>query len=587
MADQSQETVADQEGRWRVKLGPFPAGGPHTLSAGPVEIHDVLVGDVWICSGQSNMEWPVGSAMNADKEIAGARNSKLRHLTVQKATAPAPLADLAGGAWQECRPENVGGWTAVGTFFGRHLQEKLGIPIGLVHTSWGGTVCEAWTSAEALRTLPDFRAQVQEMEDNRTKLPQLERDYQGALAAWEKTFADRDEGGKKKWEDPSVDASAWKSMPLPCHWEDAGLPNFDGVVWFRREVQVPAPWTGQELTLSLGPVDDNDVTYFNGTKIGATDGWQANRVYKVPGNLVKPGQNLIVVRVTDTGGPGGIYGKPEQMKLEGPGPPIALAGPWAYAVGVDLATVPPKPAPPVGLGNPNAPTALYNGMIAPILPFAIKGTIWYQGESNVGRAKQYQTLFPTMIRDWRSRFGVGDFPFLFVQLANFLPAKPEPGESAWAELREAQELTLSLANTGQAVTIDIGDAADIHPRNKQEVGRRLAVWALGSTYGGKEEISGPLYRSMTVEEDKVRVKFAHTGSGLVAKGGEPLRTFALAGADRKWVWAEARIEGDSVVVSSAQVPRPTQVRYAWADNPEGRNLTNKEGLPASPFRTDR
>jgi len=254
---------------------------------------------------------------------------------------------------------------------------------------------------------------------------------------------------------------------------------------------------------------------------------------------------------------------------------------------MDLADMPAKPAPPAGAGNPNDPTALFNGMIAPLVPYGIKGAIWYQGESNVGRARQYQTLFPTLIKDWRSRFGVGEFPFLFVQLANFLPARPEPGESGWAELREAQELTLSLPNTGQAVTIDIGDAADIHPRNKQEVGRRLAVWALGSTYGAKGEISGPLYRSMTREESRIRIAFTHASGGLVAKGGEPLKTFAIAGADRKWVWADARIDGESVVVWSDKVPRPEAVRYAWADNPEGCNLYNKEGLPGSPFRTDR
>jgi sialate O-acetylesterase len=226
-------------------------------------------------------------------------------------------------------------------------------------------------------------------------------------------------------------------------------------------------------------------------------------------------------------------------------------------------------------------------MIAPIIPYAIKGAIWYQGESNVGRAKEYQALFPAMIRDWRSRWGVGEFPFLFVQLANFLPAKAEPGESAWAELREAQELTLATPNTGQAVIIDIGDAADIHPRNKQDVGKRLASWALGTTYGGKEEISGPLYKSLSIEENRVRIAFSHVGGGLLAKGGGPLRTFAIAGSDRKWVWANAKIDGETVVVSSDQVTRPVAVRYAWADNPEGCNLYNKEGLPASPFRTDR
>jgi sialate O-acetylesterase len=590
LGGQTAEAVADGEGRWALTLGPLPAGGPHVLSVQgktTVEFKDVLVGDVWICSGQSNMEWVVGAAMNAQKEIADARNPLLRHFTVQKKISPVPLSDVEGGAWQECRPETVGGWTAVGYFFGRALQEKLGIPIGLVHTSWGGTVCEAWTSEEALDRLPEFKDRITRLKGDRGRLPTLEAEYTQKTAEWDKMYTEKDEGTRKNWQDPSVDTSSWKSMTLPTNWENAGLPNLDGVVWFRKEVALPAGWNGKDLSLGLGPVDDNDVTYFNGTQIGATNGWQVNRTYTVPGKLVKPGQNLITVRVTDTGGAGGIYGKAEQMKLEGPGPAIALAGAWKYAVGLDLATLPPKPPPPPFLGDPNTPTALYNGMIAPVLPYAIKGAIWYQGESNVGRAKEYQALFPAMIRDWRSRWGVGEFPFLFVQLANFLPAKAEPGESAWAELREAQELTLATPNTGQAVIIDIGDAADIHPRDKQDVGKRLAAWALGTTYGGKEEISGPLYKSMSIEENRVRISFSHVGSGLIAKGGGPLRTFAIAGSDHKWVWANAKIDGETVVVSSDQVTRPVAVRYAWADNPEGCNLTNKEGFPASPFRTDR
>ncbi|HLF93996.1 MAG TPA: sialate O-acetylesterase [Planctomycetota bacterium] len=589
MADQSAEAVADKDGKWTARIGPFKAGGPHTLTISgkaTIDLRDVLVGDVWVCSGQSNMEWTVSGAMNAQREIGDARNPKIRHFAVPKSVQAAPLADLAGGAWQECRPETVGTWTAVGYFFARHLQEKLGVPIGLVHTSWGGTVCEAWTSGAALKTMADFRAKVEDIEASIDRLPQLQREYVEKLVVWEKAFADLDEGAKKKWAEAIVDVSSWKTMTLPSAWENAGLPNLDGVVWFRKEVAIPATWTGRELTLSLGPIDDADETYFNGTRIGATSGWQAPRAYKVPGTLVKPGLNAIAVRVSDTGGGGGIYGKAEQMKLEGPGPAIPLAGAWPYAVGLDLAKAPPKPTLPFA-NDPNGPTALYNGMIAPVIPYAIKGAIWYQGESNVGRARQYQTLFPTMIKDWRSRWGVGEFPFLFVQLANFLPAKAEPGESAWAELREAQELTLGTPNTGQAVIIDIGDAADIHPRNKQDVGKRLAIWALGTTYGEKAEYSGPLYASMAVEEGRVRVTFKHAGGGLVAKGGEALKTFAIAGADRKWVWAEAKIDGDSVVVWSGKVAKPVAVRYAWADNPDGCNLYNKEGLPASPFRTDR
>jgi sialate O-acetylesterase len=596
LADRQARATADPQGAWKVSLGPFPAGGPHELTVSngrTITVRDVLVGDVYLCSGQSNMEWTVGASRDAAAEMARANYPGLRHFAVPKAVQARPLGDLAGGEWQECRPQTVGSWTAVGYYFGRELHEALKIPIGLIHSSWGGTVCEAWTSAEALRTMPDFKAAVESIEATVDQLPRLEKEYARKVAAWEKALQEMDAGrgkeGKPGWEDPATDVSAWKQMELPTIWENAGLPDFDGIVWFRKDVIIPVTWTGKELTLSLGPIDDMDVTFWNGRRVGAIETagqWQTPRVYKIPGEVVQPGKNALVVKVTDTGGAGGIYGKPEQMKLQGPGPAIALAGPWSYSIGLDFSKVPPKPPPPAfSAGNPNSPTALFNGMIAPLIPYGLKGAIWYQGESNVGRARQYQTLFPTMIRDWRSRWGVGEFPFLFVQLANFMKPRDEPGESAWAELQEAQLRSLSVPHTGMAVICDIGDAADIHPRNKQDVGRRLAQWALATTYGRPIVPSGPLYRSMSVEGGRVRIRFGNVGGGLVAKGGD-LRHFAISGQDKKWVWAEAKIDGDTVVVFSEKVPQPAAVRYAWADNPEGCNLYNREGLPASPFRTD-
>jgi sialate O-acetylesterase len=573
MAGKSATAAAGVDGRWSLKLEAFPAGGPHELVVGGRTFKDVLVGDVWVCSGQSNMEWTVNGCRNAREEIATADFPRLRHVLVPKRISARPEVDVPGAAWQACSPRTVGNWTAVGYFFGRHLQRELDVPIGLIHSSWGGTICEAWTSAEALKTMDDFRPVVESLQGPAPD----PKEYEAKLGVWQRAMEKLDAGREGKWADPDVDVSSWKTMALPRLWEG----SFDGVIWFRREVMVPA---AGDLTVSLGPIDDEDETYWNGTKIGGTSGWQAPRVYKVPAAAVRAGRNVLTVRVLDTGGGGGIYGKPEQMKVEG-GP--SLAGPWSYKVGFDLAKAPGRPAPPpFAGGNPNVPTALYNGMIAPVIPYGIKGAIWYQGESNVGRAKQYRTLFPTMIKDWRSRWGVGEFPFLFVQLANFLPARPEPGESAWAELREAQELTLTTRNTGQAVIIDIGEANDIHPRNKQDVGTRLALWALGTAHAKSGVISGPIYDAMSVEGPRIRVKFKHVGGGLVARDG-PLKTFAIAGADKKWVWADAAVEGETVVVSHPQVPAPTAVRYAWADNPEGCNLYNKDGLPASPFRTDR
>ena len=372
-------------------------------------------------------------------------------------------------------------------------------------------------------------------------------------------------------------------MNLPTGIEAAGLPDFDGVVWFRREIELPEGAAGKDAMLHLGPIDDNDTTFVNGVPIGATEGWQTPRDYKVPGSLLKAGKNTIAVRVLDTGGGGGIYGEASALKLDIAGQDsLALAGGWLYKDSVPLAKTTP---PPARLdGNPNVTTVLYNGMIAPLVPFGIKGAIWYQGESNAGRGKQYQTLLPTMIQDWRTRFGVGEFPFFIVQLANFMQARPQPGESAWAELREAQALTAqTLPKTGLAVAIDIGDAADIHPINKQEVGRRLALSAQSIAYGEKIEYSGPIYRALKVEGGKVRLTFTHA-AGLAAKDGQKLQGFAIAGADKKWVWADAVIEGQSVVLSSPQVPNPTMARYNWADNPNG-NLINAANLPAVPFRT--
>jgi sialate O-acetylesterase len=374
---------------------------------------------------------------------------------------------------------------------------------------------------------------------------------------------------------------------LPSRWESAGLPDFDGVVWFSREFELPASWQGKNVTLSLGPIDDRDTTFVNGNRVGGLESWLEPRVYKVPARYLQPGKNRITVRVLDTGGGGGIGVDAEAMNLkaEGASDVVSLAGTWRYQVGIPLAKV-GSPPPSTASNDPNVVTVLYNGMIAPLLPFAIKGAIWYQGESNAGRGRQYQTLLPTMIRDWRDRFGVGEFPFFIVQLANFMDSKPEPGESSWAELREAQSLTArNVPKTGVAVAIDIGDAKDIHPKNKQEVGRRLALNALATAYGKKLEFSGPVYDSMKMDGGKIRLKFKHTTGGLKSKGAK-LEGFSIAGDDKKFVWADAVIEGDYVIVSSPRITKPAAVRYAWADNPLC-NLYNGEGLPASPFRTDK
>ena len=601
IAGKNATATADKDGKWIAKLPAFPEKGPfgpYTLAiTGPqnVNLTNVVFGDVWICSGQSNMEMGIGNVNNAKEEIAAANNPNIRLFTVAKATAFSPL-DTVNGKWDSCTPETVatGGWngfSAVGYFFGRTLQKDLNVPIGLLHTSWGGTIAEAWTSADALKAkMPDFVPAVKQVEAQAGA--GATGDYGKRLADW---FAKYDAGTPGNWQAETFDSSAWKTMKLPTLWEQAGLPDYDGLVWFRKEITLPDSAAGKEATLHLGPIDDNDVTYVNGTQVGVTDGYNIDRHYKIPANTLKAGHNVIAVRVMDTGGGGGLYGKPEQMALEIAGDAATpLAGDWQYENTANLQTAPAYPA--QISNNPNVVTVLYNGMIAPLVPFGIKGAIWYQGESNAGRDEQYRRLLPTMIADWRSRFGVGPFPFYIVQLANFMAQDTEPKDDAWPRLREAQTLTAkNVPHAGIALAIDIGDAGDIHPKNKQEVGRRLALAALGQTYGKKIEYSGPVYKAMKAEKGAVRLTFDHIGGGLVV--GNPsgleklselpplLRGFAIAGVDGKFVWADAKIEGETVVVSSSQVPDPKNVRYAWANNPIC-NLYNKAGLPAVPFRTD-
>ncbi len=606
----SASATAGTDGKWMAKLGLLSAGGPFELTvAGPetVKLSDVLVGDVWICSGQSNMEMGIAQVKDAAKEIEDADDPQIRLFTVPKNVSNKPLAMFGPThdgkpAWQEgmtkwlvCSPKNVmvgawGGFSAAGYFFGRDLQHELKVPIGLIHTSWGGTVAEAWTSGEALETMLDFKPAVQQLRAESTPATTAQRPAQYATRM-EQWYRKNDPGsaGGEVWAGASFNDTDWKTMKLPTHWEEAGLPDYDGVVWFRKEIDVPANWVGHDLALHLGPIDDRDTTFFDGVKVGGLDLYNLPRNYSIPSKLFHAGKNTIAVRVLDTGGAGGIWGQPGDMKIEPAGQSdraVSLAGEWRYRDSLPLnkaATPPPSPA--AAGANPNVPTVLYNAMIEPLVPYAIKGAIWYQGESNAGRAVQYRTLLPTMIRDWRNRFGVGEFPFLIVQLASFQDSKPQPAESSWAELREAQSLAAKAAgHSATASAIDIGEARDIHPKNKQEVGRRLALAARAVAYGEDVEYEGPTFKSMDVQGSRAILHFDHVGGGLEVKGSE-LKGFAIAGPDGKFIWGEATIDGDTVVVSSPKIDHPTAVRYAWADNPVA-NLYNKAGLPANPFRTD-
>ncbi|HJY28588.1 MAG TPA: sialate O-acetylesterase [Pyrinomonadaceae bacterium] len=595
LKDKSASTVADAQGRWQAWLDPSKAGGPFELTVkgdNVVTIKNVLVGEVWLCSGQSNMEWPLVNTTGGAETVAQANYPEIRLFTVTKNTSSTPLADVEGH-WLITTPDDAAHFSAVGYFFGRELYQQLKVPIGLIHSSWGGTPAEAWTRHDALLSSPELKPILDKYESSLNALPQAKEAYARALAAWEEKNLYIDGGNKGEalgYADPATSTADWSRMDLPKQFETAGL-LIDGAVWFRKDVELPASWSGKDLVLNLPPIDDQDVTYFNGTKVGSTgrdtpNSYMVPRKYVVPGSLVRAGRNVIAVRVFDSAGEGG-FSRGGAFSI-GPteSEPLTLRGVWDYKI--EQALEPKHPdwgsrPEAIGVSNQNNPSVLYNAMIAPLVNVAIRGVIWYQGESNAGRAYQYRTLFPTMIRDWRSAWG-NNFPFYFVQLANWHANKAEPDESDWAELREAQMMTLREPQTGMAVTIDIGDENDIHPRNKLDVGRRLAAWALADTYKQKVIPSGPLFDRFTIEGNEVRIRFKYA-DGLKTIDGGPLKGFALAGEDRHFVWADARIEGDTVIVSSPKISKPVAVRYAWADNPIA-NLYNKAGLPASPFRTD-
>ena len=590
-------SAPDASGRWQATLPATPAGGPYELTVqgqNTILLTDVLVGDVWLASGQSNMQMPVQDrpggyqpVQQAEQEIAAATWPNIRFFTVSQTVAYRPQADVAGSGWLVCSPATVAQLSAVAYFFGRDLYQHYKVPVGLLVSSWGGTPAEAWTSAEGLQALPAFAPQVADFARRTTNLGDDQRAYEARQQELLRS-ARYDRGylpGGQTWASPTIDARAWPILTLPSLWERApGLATYDGVVWFRKEIDLPASLASQPLTLTLGKIDDADSTFVNGVRVGYGSGYDQLRRYPVPAGLLHPGRNVIAVRVVDTGGGGGIAGEPKELLLSptSGAPGLPLAGPWQYQLGLDPQM---QPVPPVPGGGQHVPTALYNGMIAPLQPFALKGVIWYQGESNADRAEQYRTLFPALIADWRRHWNA-ELPFLFVQLASFMPARPVPTESAWAELREAQALTLQVPGTGMATAIDIGEATDIHPHNKQEVGRRLALAARHVAYGDKKLIDrGPTYAGMAVAGNTISLKFSQSGAGLAVKNGPALQGFAVAGADRQFHWATAEVVGKKVVVQSPAVPRPVAVRYNWADNPSG-NLVNKEGLPAVPFRTD-
>ncbi len=585
-AGKTVKSTADKNGKWKTTLPVMEYGGPYTLiveGKNRIELKDILIGEVWVCSGQSNMEWVVNNVNNSEEEIAEANYPKLRMFTVPREIGQFPVDDLEGGQWEECTPNNVGHFSAVGYFFARKLLEELNVPIGMINTSWGGTVAETWISPENVSKDPGFIQALSELKQLDTENYEQEK-LSKLLGLFDGQIPSEDGGlkdGKALYAAPNLEDEDWATIKAPLLWENSGYPEVDGIAWYRTRFMLTKEQAQNSAELYLSKVDDKDMTWINGNLVGQTNAYNEDRIYDVPTGVLQEGENVLAVRVADNGGGGGIYGEDKDLYLKVKDERIPLAGKWKIKfTQVSLAAK--------GMRPNDYPTLLYNGMINPIVPYGIKGAIWYQGESNASRAFQYRRVFQTLIKDWRQQWGIGDFPFLWVQLANFMQADEQPTDSEWAELREAQTMALALPNTGMASTIDIGEANDIHPRNKQDVGLRLGLNALKVAYHKDVVNSGPMYQSIEVKGSKAIIHFTETGSGLELKDKYGyLKAFSIAGADKRFYWAKGEILNDnSVVVYSDEVENPVAVRFGWGNNPEDLNLFNNEGLPAVPFRTD-
>lgn len=579
------KSVADFAGNWEIILPPQPAGGPYDLTLtgkNEIKVKDILFGDVWLCSGQSNMVLPMERVKEKySEDIAKAQYPEIRNYFIKTVTdLQEPQKDLPPGKWKSANPQDVMTFGAVSYFFAREIYKKYHVPIGLINASVGGTPIKAWISEQGLKEFPDMLDRVQQNKDT-AHVNDLVRKARA-------NHVDREEADKGllepvQWFDPVYTPKGWKNIHIPGFWEDQGLKDLNGVVWYRKEIDVPASMTGVPAKLFMGRIVDADHVYVNGQEVGHITYQYPPRRYTIAPGVLNPGKNTIVIRVINHHNKGGfVPDKPYFLTANGKD--IDLKGDWEYKVGdVFKPTVNQQP----GITFQNQPTSLYNAMLAPVKNQAIKGFLWYQGESNTDNPGPYYDLLPALIKDWRSQWNNDHLPFLYVQLANFMERDFLPVESNWAELRDAQLDALSIPNTAMAVAIDLGEWNDIHPLNKQDVGYRLALGARHLAYGEEELVySGPLYASHTVRENKIIIHFDHRGSGLISIDEEPLGQFAIAGVDKNFEWADAKIVDGTVEVSNKHISNPVYVRYAWSNNPVGANLYNKEGLPASPFQIE-
>ena len=560
-------SLADASGNWACTLPATPAGGPYEITINEKSVKDVLFGDVWLCSGQSNMVINMERVKEKySADIASANNPQIRNFFIPPTMSKVEVrTDLPESSWLPVNPENVLQMGAVSYFFARDLYAQYRVPIGIINSSVGGTPIESWISEAGLKEFPAY------VKDTTRTIP--------APPAPRKST---DRGLSEKWASPSYSPKGWKRFSIPGFWEDQGLRDLNGVVWFRREIDIPEALAGQAAKLFMGRIVDADQVFVNGEQVGNTTYQYPPRRYNVKNGILKAGKNLIVIRVTNTAGKGGFIPDKSYEMIVGD-QKFDLQGDWNYKVGEVFPPVEEKPAPSIF-----SPAALYNALIAPFITYSLKGFVWYQGETNVWKPEVYQQLLPALAKDWRTQFNQPDLPFLYVQLPGFQDRTMLPAESNMAVLRDGQLKSLSIPRSGMAVTLDLGEWNDIHPLTKKPIGERLALAARKLAYGENIVSSGPIYESNQIEGNRIRIRFRETGSGLsINKTDEDeLTYFAIAGKDKKFVWAKAIIERNTVVVWSDEVAEPVYVRYGWADNPEGANLINVEGLPASPFRTD-
>lgn len=571
---------ADTSGKWTIQLPSQAAGGPCEMSftgSNSITVKNILFGDVWLCSGQSNIELTLDRVKYKYPDVvANANNTSIRQFEVpDDYDFKGPRQDLSGGQWLAATPENILKFSAVGYFFADDLYQAYKVPIGLINAAHGGSAAESWISEEALKQFPAYLSEAQKFRDQ-ALINRIEAADRKDQSDWLQLLNGTDEGLKSGWVHPGLDDSNWEQMTVPGFWKDEKPGKVNGAVWFRKEVSLSKDLVGQPAEILLGAIVDVDSVFINGRFVGTTSYQYPPRRYKVPAGVLKEGKNLIAIRIINRSGNGGfVKDKPYELRIGSR--TIDLKGIWKYRLGAKM-----DPAPASTFVRWKA-LGLFNAMIAPLANYSIKGVLWYQGETNAGRPQDYASLMRTLITDWRKQWNRESLPFLFVQLPNFMEARPSPTESQWAELRQAQLQTLRVPHTGMAVAIDLGEWNDLHPLNKLDVGRRLALLAKAIVYNEKIGASGPLYRSIRKKGNKLVLRFTNIGGGLVSKDGGALKHFAIAGSDRKFVWANAQIKGNKVIVWSDVIRDPVVVRYAWADNPEGANLYNKAGLPASPF----